>query len=306
RKALLIGAGISLAVHLLSMLVAALWMVRLGDAGGAEEQGGQVEFAIMSEAEFAAIEALAADRPEISVDAELERVQLDADPSSAAEALDSLSELSGDLAIEAGAGDLSDTGEGFDGGAGAIGGASFFGLEATGRRFAYIVDKSRSMQFEGKIERVTAELIRSLRALPPNAQFVVLYYSNDAVALLRGATWTDATERQKRRAREAALAIVPDGATRPLPAFDRVFDLAALPDAIYFMTDGVFTDDSRYRGDVVEVLARMNRGARIPIHTIMFGDVSDSREARDRVESDMRQIARQSGGRFTKIGGRSR
>ena len=62
------------------------------------------------------------------------------------------------------------------------------------------------------------------------------------------------------------------------------------------MTDGEVNDPQA----LAAVIRQLNKGDRIPVHCILFGDAG-SPDARQRVESMMRNIARQSGGRFTHI-----
>ena len=81
--------------------------------------------------------------------------------------------------------------------------------------------------------------------------------------------------------------VVAGGGTHPADAFEMAFTLKPRPDAIYFMTDGLFDEA------VAERVLRLNRqGSRpVPIHCIAFG----TRDA----EALMRQMAQASGGSFT-------
>ena len=85
------------------------------------------------------------------------------------------------------------------------------------------------------------------------------------------------------------MRVTPSGATNPSPAFLVVFANRPRPDAVYFMTDGEFNDT------VVAEIASMNAEMQIPIHCITFGERG--------AEPMMREIARQSGGTYTHIGG---
>eukprot|EP00913_Durusdinium_trenchii_P006276 g5888.t1 len=161
------------------------------------------------------------------------------------------------------------------GGAGSGSGASFFGLEAQGRRFAYIVDRSASMNADTpsgrtRMELTQRELDRSIAGLLESAEFFVVFYSNAATPLGSRRIWSDATERKKLWARRELYRAYPDGGTQPMSGFDQVFSLRPPPDAIYFMTDG------RFLADVPERIEQLNRRSRIPIHSIMFGEFSSS------------------------------
>ncbi len=289
RRSSMLGMalGASLVAHALLMALAAV--IAFGGGTGAAGQAAEpVEFAIVTDLELAQLqqEVLEDEVPEIpSEDAELPQVdlmeeQLDAEVSALIQDL-------GDVGSQIGAGDVSGAGLGL-GGAGA-GGASFFGIEATGNRFAYIVDTSGSMSVAGKSETLRAELSRSLVGLAETSSFFVSLFSNDAAPLGGEVKWTDATDRGKQWARRLVAAFEVTGGTNPSPAFTMVFALKPRPDAIYFMTDGQFPEE------VATEIARLNRGQRIPIHCITFG----STEA----EGLMRYIARQSGGTYTHIPG---
>lgn len=115
----------------------------------------------------------------------------------------------------------------------------FFGQEAVGHRFAFILDRSGSMQGK-RWEACTRQLERALRALPEHVEFIVILFattmSEPTVATREG--WLPA-ERDKV---DAVISWVnrlsPSGGTYPAEAFQRVFSLADPPDVIYFLTDG--------------------------------------------------------------------
>ncbi|MFG0286041.1 MAG: hypothetical protein ACF8R7_16610 [Phycisphaerales bacterium JB039] len=283
---LVIALVASLVAHSTLLALAALiaFSRPAGPRGASVEP---VEFAIVTDVELARLEAeaLMDDVPEIPSDeAELPQIdlldqQLDAEVSALIEDL-------GEVGSQVGAGDVSGAGLGL-GGAG--GGANFFGIEATGSRFAYIVDRSGSMSVSGKIEALRAELARSLANLSETSSFFVALYSNGAVPLGGEAKWTDATERGKVWVRREVAAFDVGGGTEPGPAFQLVFSLKPRPDAIYFMTDGLFAEE------VAVEIEKLNRRFDIPIHCITFG----SNEA----EALMRYIARRSGGTYTHVPG---
>jgi Mg-chelatase subunit ChlD len=81
------------------------------------------------------------------------------------------------------------------------------------------------------------------------------------------------------------------GGTDPTPAFMQAFQLSPAPDAIFFMTDGLFEEH------VVDHVAQMNRqsGREVQINTISFMDTS--------AEPLMRRIASDSGGRYRHVAG---
>lgn len=201
------------------------------------------------------------------------------------------SDTSVDVTASLGGGDVSDQSEIVIGGGGS---ANFFGIEATGDRFAYIVDVSTSMRDGDKIVHLRSELSRSVGALLQSSKFMVVTYSTDAQPLGGRERWSDANSRNKSWAADEIERLSVFGSTNPAPAFEIVFRENALPDAIYFMTDGEFARD------VPDRIAELNAIARRPVHCILFGEVR-SAPMRRRIEGLLTQIADQSGGTFRHV-----
>ena len=306
RRATLAGVAASLLVHLALWLIAAVVTVsfKTPDAGGAPP--GEVDFAVMTSVELATIQQteIQVETPPAPEDSAPDEslVELMSDSMET----DALSPELAELESALGSGEVSDSSSfnaasSGSGGAGTGGGASFFGLEAQGRRFAYIVDRSSSMNADTpsgrtRMELTQRELDRSIEALLESAEFFVVFYSDRATPLGSRRMWSDATARKKLWARRELYRIYPDGGTRPITGFDQVFALRPLPDAIYFMTDG------RFLANVPEEIARMNDREMIPVHCVMFGDFAN-RGDRDIVEQMMRKIASDSGGSFVRVRG---
>jgi hypothetical protein len=285
----LVGTSTSLLVHLLILALAALITFSRGGGGEGLHQDGSVQFAVISEQELAALEdaALALDSPSAP---ELEATDLPAVDSLMSDLEVELSGLmeAAELQAELGGGDISGTDLGLEGAGG--GGSSFFGIEATGSRFVYIVDISGSMSIGGRIEALRDELTTAIEGLSGSSRFFVCLFNHEAVALGRRNDWVEASRSGKRWAVERiGREVVPGGGTVPQPAFQLVFErLRPPPDAIYFMTDGEFAEIA-----VVEI-RRMNT-RRVPIHCITFGDRSGERL--------MRQIAKENDGTYVHVPG---
>src|SRR5262249_53760813 len=99
-----------------------------------------------------------------------------------------------------------------------------------------------------------------------------------------------ASDEGKRWAVQRVKEVEAQGGTVPDGAFESIFAMKPRPDAIYFMTDGLF-DPS-----VAEKIAWLNRGGkRIPVHCLAFMDRSS--------EATMKEIAERSGGTYTFIEG---
>lgn len=303
-RSVLIGLGISVAVHLIILVIVAMVQIPqvfMDAGGGPGDEGPEFEITTTSELESIAqsLSELESDQAELTSDdlasellASLDELDPSLDPSSI------------QLPTAAGNDPL---GESFGGsessGAGGGAGASFFGLEASGQRFAYIVDKSSSMrttdalQEESRMELTQRELARSIDALVETAEFLVMFYSDGPERLNNWRRWRPAIERNKQDARRSIHLVEPQGGTYPVEAFRLVLELRPPPDAIYFMTDGLIEND------VPEEVERLNRRLGVPVHCVMFGGFSTDDERRA-VERLMRRIAGDSGGSFTRAGGR--
>ena len=275
----------SLMLHVVLLVVAAL-IVFSTSAGGAGDLSDPVQFAVMTAEDLGQLQDAALDLAAPSV----EELPLPDSPEIDLEVSQIEADLTGDTAeLEAqlGGGDIDDGSLGTTGAG--RGTTNFFGLEASGSRFAYVVDVSGSMDTNGKIDRLRAELVRSLDGMLASAEFYVCLYNGNASSLGGKNDWVDATESGKRWANRHIANIIATGGTVPLPGFELVFSRRPRPDAVYFMTDGEFDPD------VAMKLRFLNAEHRIPIHCITFG----SRGAEDA----MKQIAKDSGGTYTHVVG---
>lgn len=300
RRATLAGVAASVLVHLVALLIAAIFTVDLSgsDAGGTA--GQTVDFAIMSEAELAemtddATRVSATHAPDLAAPS-LEDIELSGEQTGGE--IDALMQELVDLDVAGGGGDISSGSldDAASGGGGLSGdGASFFGVEAQGNRFAYIVDISTSMNADDKMEQTKRELARSISGLAETAEVVVVLYSSGPVALTGEVEWVRADNRGKVRLRRDIMDISANGSTNPLGAFEWVLRMKPMPDAVYFMTDGEFADE------VVGAVKSMNRRPTVPVHCIMFGQIGNA-ATRATVEERMREIARESGGLFKHVG----
>lgn len=285
-----IGALVlSLAVHIVLLIIASLMAVGGRGDGPGPIGPGAIEFAVMPESEF---ESMAADELSVEPPSTDQLLEADLGELSPAELqLDLASTLtrpdvSLDAELGSGGGDLSVDG-GAAGGSAGGGGASFFGIEARGNRFAYIVDVSGSMDRDGRMIATKNELAKSITSLLDHVGFYIVLYSDDAFPLGNRREWTDATTVGKRWARGYLDRLEPLGATNPLPAFQLVSEIRPRPDAIYFMTDGEFDDR------VASQIIALNRERPTPIHCITLVTADGARV--------MQRIAEASGGTYTHI-----
>ena len=114
---------------------------------------------------------------------------------------------------------------------------AFYGQLATGRRFAFILDMSGSME-GSRWRSCSRELVRTLDALSEDAEFFVVLFSSGLSEPPGQSGWTRATRDRSAAVVQWLSTIRPQGATYPAPAFDRVFSLSRRPDAVFFLTDG--------------------------------------------------------------------
>jgi len=175
-------------------------------------------------------------------------------------------------------GDWTDFGAG-GGGAGGKG-ASFFGLEAHGRKFVFVVDRSGSMA-GAKLERAKAELIRSVRALERGSTFYTLFF-NTAHKAMPARDLVRATEGNKRKHFAWVSDIHAGGSTDPTSAMKLALSLK--PDVIWLLSDGIF------HAQAAVVIKGANPRQKVQIHTIAFY----SREG----EVVLRRIAEENRGRY--------
>lgn len=263
-------------------------------AGGGSSISVDVPLALLTESELHEIEAatlapVSAPVPDLPG---FEPPKIDLAAAGASSAPASPGELS--LSGGSGGAGLGGAGnEGFGEGLGGAGGggARFFGVEARGSRIAYIVDVSGSMAGP-KLETLKRELERSIDSLLEHASFAVMLFSSEARPLDgAGNKWFDASTKGKRSAFQRISAIVASGGTNPENAFEMIFALRPKPDAIYFMTDGLFA------AEIAPQIDTMNRsaGSITPIHCIAFV----SQES----ETLLRGIALASDGTYTYVPG---
>lgn len=287
------GLIVSLLIHIFGGVLAAVISFGIAQAGGAGPGHGAVELAVMTQGELAqiqdaALEAGAGQSPELPPSVLSADIPLEISGGLPGEGTDL-----GSISTDSGGGDIGDGSLGVGGGGGG-GAASFFGVEARGTRFAYIVDISGSMapppgEKKGRINVLQNELAKSLNALAENAAYIVIMYNDRTFPLGGEVKWTEASDRAKRRSREFIDQIIASGGTQPVEGFSIVMKLRPKPDAIYFMTDGEFPEIYR------EQIRMLNGTFRIPIHCIVFGT--------EGAAVTMKGIAADSGGTYTFVPG---
>lgn len=280
---------VSLIVHMCLMLMLAFVTCdfRGGRSMGDEVLIGElpdVNLSDDSDEELDATEEQAAPAEEEVLDESLEIVTPPAEDSSSDVVEVNLSQLVPSGAI---GGEGMEIGSLGGGGGGGGSGASFMGLSATGSRFCIIADRSGSMAGP-KLEYVKTEILETLTTMGRRGRFQLIFF-NDRALPFPESGWRNPTK--DRSAVEDWLKTVSSGGgTSPVPAFRQAFLLEPRPDAIFFMTDGLFP------AQAVQQIANLNQsGKRVTIHTISFMDRSS--------EALMKQIANDSGGKYRHVSG---
>jgi hypothetical protein len=285
---------LSLLIHVVMLIVAAILTMSRGGPGRPAETPGVIEFAVLPESQLDAVQSseLSVQPPsaEQLVDTALD---LQATAELTLEPLELTARPETSLSIELGSGGEDLAIDGAGGGTTGSAGASFFGIEARGNRFAYVVDVSGSMSAEDRMPTMIDELSSSITQLLDHVSFYVVFFSDDAAPIGNRREWTDANGVGKRWARQYITRQQPLGSTNPLPAFRLISQIRPRPDAIYFMTDGQFNDPAT-AGQIIA----LNRESPSPIHCITF-------VTRDG-EADMKRIAEATGGTYTHIPGKGR
>ncbi|HEY3966226.1 MAG TPA: hypothetical protein VGM05_16825 [Planctomycetaceae bacterium] len=170
-------------------------------------------------------------------------------------------------------------------------GTSFFGHEATGRRFVYVLDASGSMYDYNAIAVAKAELLASLAQLDENQQFQVIFYNERCYPMTTSGRKDElfwGTEVNRTLASQFIRNIDPDGGTRHVDAL--LLALSYGPDVIFFLTDA--GEPVLYGADLDKIKRRNN--GRSAIFTVEFGKGGNLR-----TDNFLKQLARDNDGSHT-------
>ncbi len=162
--------------------------------------------------------------------------------------------------------------------------AEFYGLKARGRRFVFVADCSGSM-LGPALNRLKRELRATIRRLPADAEFFVVFFNHTAVPMAAVGP-VPATPRNKGRHIAWVSKIAAEGGTDPSAAL--AIALRMEPTTVFLMTDGVFLPEP-----VLATIARLNEGGSIQIHTIAVGAHA--------AQPVLRRIAEENDGQFQAV-----
>jgi len=164
-----------------------------------------------------------------------------------------------------------------------IPGGEFFGIEAEGKTFVYVVDASGSM--DGRpFQRAKQEIMRSIGSLTREQAYFVVFFGTEEFPMHHPDTTNalvPATPENVGRTKRWVDAFQTQGGTEPAAALQRALRLT--PEVVYFLTDGGFDDD------VVDMVRRSNT-TNVCVNTVSFVNKGG--------EALLRRIANDNGGQF--------
>lgn len=138
--------------------------------------------------------------------------------------------------------------------------ANFYGIEANGNDFVFVVDLSGSMH-GARFRRARGEVSRSIESLEAPQRYFVIFFS-DQEWPMPARDLLEATEENLKATRRWVKLAQCQGGTNPLPALLHALDLR--PDAIFLLSDGRFDP-----GAALDI-QQAQLSPPIPIHTIGF------------------------------------
>jgi hypothetical protein len=160
--------------------------------------------------------------------------------------------------------------------------ATFFGIKADGKSFAFVVDTSGSMSANLRYIRCRDELIRSVSSLHYKQKYFIVFFNHEIFAMPERKL-VEAQPKQLRQTLDFISRAAPMGFTEPWPGL--LMAIRMKPDAIYLLTDGEFDT-----AVIEKVVAAQPDSKKIPIHTIAFESQAG--------EPTLQTIARITGGTY--------
>jgi hypothetical protein len=174
---------------------------------------------------------------------------------------------------------------------GGTGRTSVFGIEGEGYKFAYVFDRSGSM--EGRpLQAAKAELIASLKSLADNHQFQIIFYNSQPLRFSPSGEPNRlffASERNKNLAAKFIGSIVADDGTDHERALTLAINLR--PDVIFLLTDA---DEPKLSPGQLDKINRRAEGITINAVEFGFGPQAES-------DNFLVRLARGSGGRHAYV-----
>jgi len=230
-----------------------------------------------------------------------------------------------EVSIEFGDGEGFGAGWGSGDGFGSGGGGSFFGQKTSAERVLYIIDYSSSMKSQGREPLMRKEMKKSLDSLVPGTKYQIVFFSGPAwvagnqvqhskdrrsATITDGAKkfewtgkgaggwepqgkkqvpeWLDLTNVQLKKSQKIVKESKLSFGTSWEGPLEMAFDMDPLPQAIFFMTDGVSGKESL---DIAKKIGSRARTKGVVINTVALME--------PRAQEAMGTLAKRSGGQFT-------
>lgn len=147
-----------------------------------------------------------------------------------------------------------------------VAGPRYYGFPVRSSRVVFVLDVSRSMGWNGRLETAQEELKQVLSHLPAATRFNLVVYSDTASAWSQALA--PASPENVRRALRYVDRLRPVNATNIWDGL-RVAMADEAVDTIYFLSDGSPTAGAILSPDaILAALAEMNRWRRVRIHTV--------------------------------------
>ncbi|MFM7132066.1 MAG: vWA domain-containing protein [bacterium] len=156
---------------------------------------------------------------------------------------------------------------------------SFYGIQAEGDTFVFVIDNSTSMLDGGRLAAAHSALNAAIRRLKFPQKFYILAFDASTLAV----PWGPFISAQSADARKVAgwlARLTQKDGTLPGPALRQAIGLN--PSAVFFLTDGQFDDPTPAQ-------IKSWNTFKVPVHVIDLGPASES-------SPTLRQIASDSGG----------
>ena len=159
------------------------------------------------------------------------------------------------------------TGTGFGNGPGKGGSRTrFFGAEAVGRSFVFVIDRSASMSSLDALEIARREAMKAISQLNEQSRFQVIVYNTDAREMpTPNRAMVFANKKNIMMAEDFLRNTEPNGGTTHKTALEKAFSMR--PEVIYFLTDADDLSNAE-----VQLLTAENRKSSSPatIYTVEF------------------------------------
>lgn len=225
---------------------------------------------------------------QVSFNAQAPVLQSSASPVASGDALAGIDPLAVVGELSGGGGSKGDggSGHGEGNGNGDGAGSGFFGSGSTAQSVVFVLDASASMnerhgsEAKTRFGKLKLELLHSVSRMHKDLSFFIFFF-NDGPIPMPADTLQPATPELQTKYMEWMAGVRAQGSTDPRLALTAALELK--PDAIFFLTDGVF--EPKVRRDL-----RKLRQNQTVIHTIGFGSL--------KAENDLKAIAKANRGTY--------